>query len=254
MVDWTKRFAAVSKRETSTFGADPAPPKPPVTGSSVARVKGIEKLDKTQLAALAATAKDLGMNVDWLAAVISFETAGSFSPSILNAAGSGAFGLIQFLPSTAANLLGLSNNEAGRAEATKRGRAMSFVEQLRKMVIPYFKGYKYNSLDDVYLKVFYPAAMNKPSDHVVATEGTKTYSQNQGFDKDHDGEITRGEITSRINSQLSAAALLPRITVTTAQWASILVGLSIVAAGAYYLSVNTNLLPIGPNANKPVGI
>ncbi len=248
-MDWTKRFTEISRRGDSSFGAEMPTSKP-----SVARVKGVEKLTKTQLAGLAATAKDLGMNVDWLAAVISFETAGSFSPSVLNAAGSGAFGLIQFLPNTAAALLKLPNTEAGRAEAVRRGRAMSFVQQLREMVIPYFRGYTYKSLDDVYLKVFYPAAMNKTAGYTVATEGTKTYEQNQGFDRNHDGEITRSEITSRINSQLSAAALLPRIAVTTAQWASILVGLGIVAAGAYYISNNTSLLPFGPNANKPVGI
>ncbi len=245
-MDWTKRFTEVSQRGDSSFGADaPITPAKP----TVARVKGIEKLNKTQLAALAATAKDLGMHVDWLAAVISFETAGTFSPSVLNAAGSGAFGLIQFMPSTAAALLKLP-----AVEAVKRGRAMSFVQQLREMVIPYFKGYTYNNLDDVYLKVFYPLAMNKSPTYTVATEGTKVYSQNQGFDKNQDGEITRSEITSRINSQLSAASLLPRIAVTSAQWASILVGLGIVAAGAYYVSVNTNLLPIGPNANKPLGV
>ena len=37
-------------------------------------------------------------------AVMSFETGGTFDPGIRNAAGSGATGLIQFMPSTAAGL------------------------------------------------------------------------------------------------------------------------------------------------------
>lgn len=245
MVDWTKRFSDVSKRE-ATFGAE--------TSKSVARVKGIEKLNKADLNSLATAAKTLDMNTDWLAAVISFETGGTFSPSVLNAAGSGAFGLIQFLPKTAAAIFRLPDTHEGRLEAVKRGRSMSFAQQLKEMVIPYFKGHKYSSLDDVYLKVFYPAAMGKPAAHVVGAAPSKVYDQNRGFDKNQDGEITRGEITSRINSQLSSAALLPRVSITTAQWASILVGLGIVSFGTYYLSVNTKLLPIGPNANKPIGV
>ena len=243
-MDWVKRFREVSDRQDSTFGADPSPKQ------SVARVKGIEKLSKTDLAALARTAKDLGMQTDWLAAVISFETAGSFSPSVLNAAGSGAFGLIQFLPSTAAAIFKLPNTPEGRAQAVAKGRAMSFAQQLKEMVIPYFKGGTYKSLDDVYLKVFYPAAMGKASDYVVGQAGTKTYEQNKGFDKNADGEITRSEITSRINAQLTAALSLPRIPVAAATWGAILAGLAIVAGSAYYLSVNTNLLPFGPNANR----
>jgi hypothetical protein len=243
MTDWTARFSRIEPR-ASTFGADSPPPS---SKSSVARVTGIEKLSKTDLAALARAAKDLGMETDWLATVISFETGGTFSPSVLNKAGSGAFGLIQFLPSTAANLLKLPKDQA-----VEKGRAMSFAQQLKEMVIPYFRGGTYNSLNDVYLKVFYPAAMGQPSSKVVATAGSAVYEQNKGFDRTQAGVITVGDITSRVNAQLIAAAGLPRIPVVAATWASIFAGLALVAAGTYYLSVNTNLLPFGPNANKAV--
>src|SRR4051812_1834879 len=42
--------------------------------------------------------------VDNIATVMGFETGTTFSPSIRNAAGSGATGLIQFMPSTARSL------------------------------------------------------------------------------------------------------------------------------------------------------
>ena len=46
----------------------------------------------------------LGISEADLMAVMSFETGGTFNPGIRNAAGSGATGLIQFMPSTAAGL------------------------------------------------------------------------------------------------------------------------------------------------------
>ena len=46
----------------------------------------------------------LGVSEADLYAVMSFETGGTFDPGISNAAGSGATGLIQFMPSTARGL------------------------------------------------------------------------------------------------------------------------------------------------------
>jgi hypothetical protein len=46
-------------------------------------------------------AKTLELNPDFLMAAMAFETGETFSPSITNAAGSGAAGLIQFTPGTA---------------------------------------------------------------------------------------------------------------------------------------------------------
>ena len=45
-----------------------------ITGKTVTRVPGIEKLSAAQLRALDAAANKLGIPVDWLATVISFET------------------------------------------------------------------------------------------------------------------------------------------------------------------------------------
>lgn len=169
--------------------------------ASILKVRGIERLSSAELKALVSTAKALGINPDWLATVISFESAGSFSPSKLNAAGSGAFGLIQFMPFVAQNILKTSSKE----EAARIGKSMSFTEQLQRMVIPYFKGRTMNSLEDVYLQVFYPAAAGKADDWIVAREGTAVYRQNAGFDKERKGYITKRDITSTIRSVQNAA-------------------------------------------------
>jgi hypothetical protein len=171
-------------------------------------VPGVKNLTQGQADAVIATAKELGMDPDWLFTVISFETGGTFSPTVRNAAGSGAFGLIQFMPSTAQNLL----KTATRDEAVQQGLAMSFTEQLRRMVVPYFRGGKYKDLESVYLKVFYPVAMDKANDYVIGASPSKVYTQNKGFDKTGKGYVTRGDVTSRIRSVYNNATGITEVT------------------------------------------
>lgn len=159
-------------------------------------VPGVNRLSANQIEAVNDAAAELGIDPDWLFTVISFETGGTFSPTVRNQAGSGAFGLIQFMPSTAQNMLGTSTREA----AVAKGMSMTFEEQLRKMVVPYLRGPNYRSLEDVYLKIFYPAAMNKSDDWVIGTAPGAVYTQNRGFDRDGKGYITRGDVVRKIRS------------------------------------------------------
>jgi hypothetical protein len=200
---------------------------------TVLRVPGIEKLSKGELTALYKAAEKIGIPVDWLATVISFETGGTFSPSVLNKAGSGAVGLIQFMPATAAALLKVQDKNLAQFMAKK----MSFKEQLEKLVVPYFKGGTYNTLNDVYLKVFYPAAMNKASSYVVGSAPGAVYTQNAGFDKDNKGYITRADITQTISNVASRAAKLEPLTFTLSSWGQILAGITVSAAALYALRI-----------------
>lgn len=169
--------------------------------ASLLKVPGVEKLNAGDVYALTAAAAQLGIEPDWLATVISFETAGTFSPSIVNRAGSGAFGLIQFMPQTAKNLLGTATTD----EAVSRGMRMSFSEQMQKMVVPYFRGRTMKSLEDVYLAVFYPAAMNKPGAWVIGETPGAVYRQNAGFDRTGKGYITRDDVTARLRALYESA-------------------------------------------------
>jgi len=199
--------------------------------SSVAKVKGIERLSPAELGELAAAAAAIGIPVDWLAAVISFETAGTFSPSVKNAAGSGATGLIQFMPTTAQNLLGSATKE----EAIRQTAAMGFGEQLRRMVVPYFRPYaaRLKSLNDVYLAVFYPAFISKADGDVVASEGSAVYRQNAGFDTSRKGWITKADITSTIRKVLNAAD--GRVPIGAAAAAGGGAALLAIGVGAFFL-------------------
>lgn len=90
----------------------------------------------------------LGIDPDWLANVINFESRGG-DPAARNPT-SNATGIIQFMPRTAENL-GTSVDEL---------REMSGSEQM-KFVEKYFKPFsgKLNSQEDVYMAVFYPVAI-----------------------------------------------------------------------------------------------
>ncbi|WP_041598720.1 peptidoglycan-binding protein [Hahella chejuensis] len=133
----------------------------------------------------------MDMSPDYLMACMAFETGETFSPSITNAAGSGAIGLIQFMPSTA-KALGTS------VQALK---GMSAVQQL-KYVEKYFSPYqgRLQNLEDVYLAVLYPAAVGMNPSQALFRRGTLTYTQNSGFDKNKDGIITPAEISLKVRA------------------------------------------------------
>ncbi len=135
---------------------------------------------------------DLVVCVDFLMAAMAFESGETFSASTPNAAGSGAVGLIQFMPSTAVNL----------GTTTDALAAMTASAQLAYVKL-YFAPYrgKLKTLEDVYMAILYPAAIGTGSDHVLFSSGTQAYSQNVGLDLDGNGFITVGEATSRVRRE-----------------------------------------------------
>lgn len=126
-------------------------------------------------------------HADFLMTCMAFETAETFTPYIRNGAGSGATGLIQFMPATA---IGLNTT-------TDKLARMSACDQLL-YVYRYFKPYarRINTLTDMYMAILYPKYISSPDDTVVMHTGTKAYLQNRGLDRDKDGEITKREISS----------------------------------------------------------
>ncbi len=131
----------------------------------------------------------LGVSPDYLMACMAFETSGSFSPSIKNAAGSGATGLIQFMPTTAK---GLGTSVEALAAMTAEAQ-LDYVEK-------YFKATRkpLRTLEDVYMSILYPAAVGRDPASTLFTSGTKKYEQNAGFDSNKDGIITPAEISVKV--------------------------------------------------------
>jgi hypothetical protein len=142
-------------------------------------------------------ADELGADPRDLMAVMRFETGGTLNPAEKNKAGSGATGLIQFMPKTAQSLTGAESATA----AIKLMESMTPVEQLdyvKKYLAP-FKG-KLNSLDDLYMAILYPKAVGKDPDFALFEKGTKAYWQNKGLDLDKDGVVTKSEATSKVRN------------------------------------------------------
>lgn len=149
---------------------------------------------------LCAVADRLGVDADWLATVIGFETQWTWSPSVKNAAGSGATGLIQFMGDTARNL----------GTTTTALAKMGAVEQLA-YVEKYFRGRTkgVRRLEDLYLLVLYPVAVGSSDTHVLfemdsPTTG-KAYDQNKGFDRAKKGYVTTADVVSTIRSAWARA-------------------------------------------------
>ena len=137
---------------------------------------------------------NLGIDPNWLMAIMYFESAGTFSPSITN--NIGATGLIQFIPSTA----------KGLGTSTSALRSMTAVQQL-DYVEKYLKTYrgKFKSYIDVYFAVFFPLAIGKPDDWVIQGGGlsaSSIYNSNPAFRVQKDGKIRVWEVKKVMLSKL----------------------------------------------------
>ena len=142
-------------------------------------------------------ANNLDTDPRHLMKAMAFETGGTFDPTEKNKAGSGATGLIQFMPSTAKNLTGADTKEA----AIKILEKMTATEQLdyvEKYLKP-FKG-KLNTVEDVYMAILWPKAVGKDSEYTLFKKGTIAYWQNRGLDVNKDGVITKDEAASKVRS------------------------------------------------------
>lgn len=145
-------------------------------------------------------AEALGIPVDYLMAVIAFESAGTFRADIRNMAGSGATGLIQFMPATA----------RGLGTTTDDLSAMTPEDQLN-YVYRYFLPYRgrLKTLSDVYMAVLYPKAIGKPESYALFDRSAwpTAYRQNIGLDLNKDGIITKAEASSKVLESLEKGRL-----------------------------------------------
>ena len=141
-------------------------------------------------------AKDLNTDPNFLMACMAFESGRTFRADVQNAAGSGARGLIQFMPSTAAAL----------GTTTALLSEMTPVEQL-DVVKKYFAHQKHlQTLSDVYMAILWPAACGKPDSYVLFDKNDhdhpKRYVQNAGLDLNHNGQVTKGEAAAKVQALL----------------------------------------------------
>jgi hypothetical protein len=142
----------------------------------------------------------LKVDPNYLMACMAWESGESFSPSKRNMAGSGATGLIQFMPSTAVSL----------GTSTAKLAAMTAEDQLN-YVYKYFRPHagKLNNLGDVYMAILWPKGVGKPDSYVLwdADESPTTFRQNAGLDIDKNRKVTRAECLRKVTEKLTKGLL-----------------------------------------------
>ena len=207
-----------NKRNEFRTRADALTPQPEAVSEDTAAIIAAQALGTTEATSIrgfnrvaddtpflnevAAVGNRLNINPNDLLAVISFETVGTFNPSIKNPKGS-ATGLIQFLESTA----------KGLGTTTADLKQMSRVEQMayvEKYLAPY-KG-RMKNIGDLYMAVHWPAGVGKDDSYVMYKEGSNEYRDNKNLDINGDGTVTRAETLTRLNSVFKGGDV---ITTTT---------------------------------------
>jgi hypothetical protein len=120
---------------------------------------------------------------------MAFESDETFKPDVRNGAGSGATGLIQFMPSTAIDL----------GTTVQQLMRMSAEDQL-DIVQQYFTPYapRIKTLSDMYMAILLPSAIGKSEFSALFTSGTVAYRQNAALDANTDGQITKAEAAARV--------------------------------------------------------
>lgn len=157
---------------------------------------------------------------DSLMACMAWESGESFAPDMRNGAGSGATGLIQFMPATA---IGYFNTPAAIAKMTpdqvkaagiaacNKLAAMSAEDQL-DYVYKYFQPYagKLKNLGDLYMAILWPKGIGQPDDYVLWNKQTAptTFRQNAGLDVNADGNITRAECVFKVREKYNKGMIL----------------------------------------------
>ena len=143
-------------------------------------------------------AESLEINADYLMAIMAFESAETFSPSIWNQAGSRAVGLIQFMDGAASEPD--LNTTLESLEAMTAVEQLDYVERYFRMRQRQFG--KITTLSDVYMAVLRPANIGDPESAVLFRAGTTAYRQNAGLDSNGDGAITKAECTAKVQEKL----------------------------------------------------
>lgn len=144
---------------------------------------------------------------EWLMAVMHSES--RFDASVKNRQGSGATGIIQFMPNTASDL----------NITTDKLRNMNHMEQL-DFVFQYLQEKQqtyrtFETLTDLYLAILYPAALNEQFCYTLYANPEKAYIQNKGLDIDKDGKVNIQDVDRHLQKKYPSAYLISKETIVS---------------------------------------
>jgi hypothetical protein len=182
-----------SPPEQAAAGSPQAPPAAPpgVASADVTIAWGRAVMPDFKNALLGMCGR-LQVDPNFMMACMAFETGQTFSPSKVNPI-SGATGLIQFMPTTAADL-GTTTALLGRMTAIAQ---LAFVE---RYFLPHAGNLK--TLSDVYMAILFPRAVGQSESLVLFAIPSKAYAENRGLDSNNDGQVTKAEAAAKVQQAL----------------------------------------------------
>lgn len=146
--------------------------------------------------------KMLDVPAEWLMTVMYAES--KFDAGVANFKGSGAVGLIQFMPSTALDM----NVSAQRLQR------MTPIQQLEYVFIYLQRNRErygeYDSLTDLYLSILYPKARKQDYCYTLYAKPSKAYAQNSGLDEDKDGRVSISDIDKHMKRLYTQAYMIEK--------------------------------------------
>lgn len=139
-------------------------------------------------------ARSLNVPPEWVMAVIHSES--RFNPQVKNKKGSGAKGLIQWMPHV--------YREMGvKKLPSTANEQLDLVEQYlceRQAEVGAYK-----SLTDLRLAILYPVAVGKSQNYVLYSKPSLAYKQNSGLDMNKDGKVTVKDIARKMKREYQEA-------------------------------------------------
>ncbi|MEO1448666.1 MAG: lytic transglycosylase domain-containing protein [Bacteroidota bacterium] len=136
----------------------------------------------------------------WLMTVIYAES--GFKASVANHKGSGAIGLIQFMPGTATDL-GVNPERLRHMTASQQLEYVyAYLDQVRVRYGPY------QSLTDLYLAILYPKARGQDVCYTLYAKPSINYRQNAGLDENKDSRVTIRDIEMRMKRLFPEAFMI----------------------------------------------
>jgi hypothetical protein len=142
----------------------------------------------------------IGIDPNWLMAIMYFESGRTFSPSKGN--NIGCYGLIQFCPDRGKNYKTVNGKQYSMSDIAR----MDYSKQL-DLVYEYYKAYtgKLKSYTDTYFVTFFPLAVGKPDDWIIQGGGLtagQIYRANPAFQYEKDGKLRVWEVKKTILKEL----------------------------------------------------
>ncbi|MFK7907839.1 MAG: transglycosylase SLT domain-containing protein [Chitinophagales bacterium] len=151
-------------------------------------------------------ANQLSVPPEWLMAVMYSES--KFDASVSNHRGSGATGLIQWMPTTAKDFDITVEKLRNLNHTEQLDYVYDYLDRVRR------KYKQYETLTELYLAILYPRAIPEDYCYTMYAKPSEAYKLNVGLDIDKDGRVTVKDIDDRMKKMYPTAYMAERQTGT----------------------------------------